>query len=328
LEGFLDIVAGNLLNPVVLAFVLGIAAGLARAELSIPSAISKAMSIYLMFAIGLKGGIAVANSPFSMSLILALIAGAVLSFLVPFIANSFLQFTTRVDGTNRAAIAAHYGSISIVTFVTATEMLRMSGLPSEGFMVAVAALMETPAIMTGIWLANRSYSGGESSSVFSKDLVREVLLSASVVVLVGAFIIGLVSTPEASEKVQPFFTDIFQGVLCLFLLDMGLIAAARLRGVKILSPAVIAFGIYMPVIKAILGGAAGWLIGLSAGGAVLMATLSASASYIAVPAAMRLAIPKANPAISLTLSLAITFPFNVIIGIPTYLAVVRWLYGV
>ena len=328
MEGFVEVVAGNLLNPVILAFVLGLGAGLARAELSIPSALSKAMSIYLMFAIGLKGGVAVANSPFSMSLILALVAGAILSFLVPLIANAFLQFTTRVDGINRAAIAAHYGSISIVTFVTATEMLRMSGLPSEGFMVAVAALMETPAIMTGIWLASRSHSGAGSSSPFSKELIREVFLNASVVVLVGAFIIGLISTPDAVLKVQPFFTDIFQGVLCIFLLDMGLIAAGRLRGVKILSPAVIAFGIYMPVVGAVLGGAAGWMIGLSAGGAVLLATLSASASYIAVPAAMRLAIPKANPAISLTLSLAITFPFNVIFGIPTYLAAMRWLYGV
>ena len=328
MSGFLDIVAGNLLNPVVLAFVLGIAAGLAKAELSIPSAISKAMSIYLMFAIGLKGGIAVANSPFSASLVLALLAGMVLSFLAPLLANALLKLTTSVDDTNRAAIAAHYGSISIVTFVTATEMLRMAGLTSEGFMVAVAALMETPAIMTGIWLAGRGMSSDKSGAAFSKDLLREVFLNASVVVLVGAFFIGLISTPEAAIKVQPFFTDIFQGVLCLFLLDMGLVAADRLRGVKILSPAVIGFGLYMPVIGAVLGTASGWLIGLSAGGTLLLATLSASASYIAVPAAMRLAVPKANPAISLTMSLAITFPFNVIIGIPLYLAVTRWLYGV
>ncbi|MEQ8508886.1 MAG: sodium-dependent bicarbonate transport family permease [Rhodospirillaceae bacterium] len=329
---FIGIVQGNILHPVILAFVLGIVAGMARAELSIPSAISKAMSIYLMFAIGLKGGVAVAASPFSSTLILALLVGMVLSFVMPFIAFGLLGMTTKLDGINRAAISAHYGSISIVTFVTATEMVRLSGLFSEGFMVAVAALMETPAIITGIWLAGRMATdtapGAPKKSLITKDLAREVFLNASVVVLVGAFIIGLISTPEGVIKVDPFFNGIFQGVLCLFLLDMGLVAAERLRGVKVLSRGMIMFGIYMPLIGATLGTLAGWAIGLSAGGTVLLATLAASGSYIAVPAAMRLAMPKANPAISLTLSLAITFPFNVIVGIPLYLMAVRWLYGV
>lgn len=328
MTGFLDIVQGNILHPVVLAFVLGIVAGMARAELSFPAAISKAMSIYLMFAIGLKGGIAVADSPFSVTLILALVAGMVLSFIMPFIAFALLGWSTRLDGVNRSAIAAHYGSISIVTFVTATEMVRLSGLESEGFLVAVAALMETPAIISGIWLASRFAIKGEKKSVISADLSREVFLNASVVVLVGAFVIGLVSTPDGALKVQPFFSGIFQGVLCLFLLDMGLVAAERLRGVKILSARLVMFGFYMPLIGAALGILAGWSIGLSAGGAVLLGTLAASGSYIAVPAAMRLALPKANPALSLTLSLAITFPFNVIVGIPLYLLVVRQLYGV
>ncbi len=328
MSGIADLVTANLFNPVVLAFVLGIAAGMARAELSFPAALSKAMSIYLMFAIGLKGGIAVADSPFSTSLILALLAGLVLSFVMPFIAFAALRTSTGLKSIDAAAIAAHYGSISIVTFVTATEVLRLAALEFEGFMVAVAALMETPAIMSGIWLAGRAASAGNGKPQFSSELGREVFLNASVVVLVGAFLIGLISTPEAALKVQPFFTDIFQGVLCLFLLDMGLIAAERLRGVKILSTAVILFGIYMPIIGAVLGTLSGWAVGLSAGGTVLMATLAASASYIAVPAAMRLAMPKANPAVSLTLSLAITFPFNVIVGIPIYLAVIRWLYGI
>lgn len=287
------------------------------------------MSIYLMFAIGLKGGIAVASSPIDASLVLALIAGLVLSFIVPFIAFGLLTATTGLRATDRAAVAAHYGSISIVTFVTATEMVRLAGLPYEGFMVAVAAIMETPAIVSGIWLAHRmATDSGSKTPILSADLSREIFLNASVVVLVGAFVIGLVSTPEASLKVEPFFTDIFQGVLCLFLLDMGLVAAERLRGVKLLSPGVLLFGIYFPIVGAALGTFAGWLIGLSAGGTVLLATLSASASYIAVPAAMRLALPKANPALSLTMSLAVTFPFNVIIGIPLYLLAARWIYGV
>lgn len=328
MPGFLDIIQGNIFNPVILAFVLGIAAGMARAELSFPSAISKAMSIYLMFAIGLKGGIAVANSPFSSSLVLALLAGMILSFIMPFIAVTLLRLGTGLDSMNRASIAAHYGSISIVTFVTATEIVRMSGMEAEGFMVAVAALMETPAIISGIWLASRVTAKAPGAPMITKDLAREVFLNASVVVLVGAFVIGLLSTPDGAVKVAPFFTDIFQGVLCLFLLDMGLVAAQRLRGVKVLSPSVVMFGIYMPLIGATFGTLSGWLIGLSAGGTVLLATLAASASYIAVPAAMRLALPKANPAISLTLSLAITFPFNVIVGIPLYLLAVRWLYGV
>lgn len=327
MTGFIDIVLGNILHPVVLAFVLGIAAGMARAELSIPAAISKAMSIYLMFAIGLKGGIAVAVSPFGAALIFALIAGMVLSFIMPLIAYVLLGWSTQLDGINRSAIAAHYGSISIVTFVTATEMIRLAGLESEGFMVAVAALMETPAIITGIWLASRLVESGGKKTGITADLSREVFLNASVVILVGAFLIGLVSTPDGAAKVQPFFSGIFQGVLCLFLLDMGLVAAERLRGVKILSPGLVLFGIYMPLIGASIGSLASWFIGLSAGGTVLLATLAASGSYIAVPAAMRLALPKANPAISLTLSLAITFPFNVIVGIPLYLMTVRWLYG-
>jgi hypothetical protein len=318
-------ILSNLLSPMILTFVLGLGAGLAKAELSIPESLGKAMAIYLMFAIGLHGGAAVSDSPLDATLGLTFLVGVGLSFGMPFLAYGLLRTAVGLGKVEAAAVAAHYGSISVVTFVTATLFLSEQEIGYEGYLVAVLAMMETPAIISGIWLGRRG--DGDGGGGFDADVLREIFLNASVVLLVGGFVVGLLSGTEGIEPVEPLFKDMFKGVLCLFLLDMGLLAASRMKEARVLRPPVILFGIYMPLIGAALGLSLGWTIGLSVGGATLLAVLAASASYIAVPAAMRLALPQANPALYLSMSLAITFPFNVIIGIPLYYTAAGALYG-
>ncbi|MEL6826711.1 MAG: sodium-dependent bicarbonate transport family permease [Pseudomonadota bacterium] len=318
----MDVAISTLLSPIILFFALGMAAALLRSQMSVPEAVAKGMAIYLMMAIGLKGGVEMSKNPLTTEVMLVLVAGIVLSFLIPAIAFMFLRLTTRLNRIDAAATAAHYGSISIVTFVAATEAVRLSGLDSGGHLVAVAALMETPAIITALVLAAHGQARRETPIAGSEqgELVREVFLNASIVVLVGALIIGWVAGEEGTATVEPFFVDLFQGVLCLFLLDMGLSAGRGLRqGWRQLSVMTVGFGLYMPLISAAIAAAIAALIGMPAGDAALLITLTASASYIAVPAAMRLALPEAKPSIYLTLSLGVTFPFNVTIGIPIYI---------
>lgn len=317
----MEVAISTLLSPIILFFALGMGAALLRSQMSIPEAFAKGLAIYLMMAIGLKGGVEMSKNPLTLDVILMLGAGVLLSFMMPIIAYAFLRITTKLSQTDAAATAAHYGSISIVTFVAATEAVRMSGLDSSGHMVAVAALMETPAIITALILANRGKKR-EKAVVGSEqgELVREVALNASIVVLVGALIIGWIAGEEGTASISPFFVTMFQGVLCLFLLDMGLSAGRGLRqGWRQLSAATIGFGIYMPLVAAVLTAGLGFMLGASTGDTALLITLAASASYIAVPAAMRLALPKANPSVYLTLSLGVTFPFNVTVGIPIYI---------
>ncbi len=311
----LDLAVANLASPMVLFFVLGLLATLARSDLSIPEAIAKAMSLYLMMAIGFKGGAGVAAHGLDSTLALAVIAGVVLSATIPLIAFRLLMWTSNLPRADAAAVAAHYGSISIVTFLPATQALDMSGIAFDGYMVAVAAAMETPAIIAALWLAR---TGGARMDATT---LREVMLNGSIVMLVGSFLIGIATGADGMKAISPFIVDPFKGILCLFLLDMGIIAGRGLReGRKHLTLPVVLFGLYMPLIGAALGALASWLIGLSMGSAALMITLSASASYIAVPAALRLALPEARPAIYLPLSLGVTFPFNLTLGIPLYLA--------
>ena len=324
MSGILDLAAANLISPIILSFALGLLAALARSDLTIPEAVAKGMSIYLLFAIGFKGGAAVAANGVDAKLLSAVGAGIVLSFGLPFIAFALLKILTKLSPLDAAAVAAHYGSISIVTFVAATSVLQGSMIPSEGYMVAVAAAMEAPAILSALWLVARSGGTGK----MEPELLREIMLNGSIVLLVGAFVIGAVTGEEGLAQIAPFIITPFQGVLCLFLLDMGLIAGRGLRQAKgIVSLPMVAFGILMPMIGSVLGLAMGMLIGLSLGGIVLMMVLSASASYIAVPAAMRVALPKANPAVYLTLSLGVTFPFNLTLGIPIYLAIAQTVTG-
>lgn len=317
----LSLATANLLSPMVLFFALGAAAAFLRSDLEVPEAIARGLALYLMLAIGFKGGAAMAKQTLDAGMAAALIGAILLSFLMPALAYGLLRATTPLSAINAAAVSAHYGSVSVVTFVTGAQYLSERGIAYEGYLVAMMALMETPAIVTGLWLARRGGAGGESLG----NAWREVLLNGSIVLLVGGFAIGWITGEEGMATVSPFIDAPFRGVLCLFLLDMGLLAARRLRGARLLSGGLIAFGLYMPLLGGCLGAIGAWAVGLSLGGVALAATLAASASYIAVPAALRLALPKADPAISITLSLAITFPFNVVLGIPLYHALAAWL---
>ncbi|GAB5508440.1 MAG: sodium-dependent bicarbonate transport family permease [Rhizobiaceae bacterium] len=321
----LDLALTNLGSPIILSFALGLFAALAKSDLSFPEAIAKGLSIYLLFAIGFKGGVAVAAHGMDAQLLAALLAGVAISFLLPLVAFPLLQKLTRLPAVDIAAVAGHYGSISIVTFLAASSLLTANGMEGEGYMVAVAAVMEAPAILTAMWLANRS---GRSSAQAGNEFWREILLNGSIVLLLGAFVIGWATGERGLAEIKSFIVDPFKGVLCLFLLDMGLVAGRRLMGsMGLLTRGVAVFGVLMPLVGASIGLAGGLLLGLSLGGVVLLMVLAASASYIAVPAAMRVALPEANPAISLSLALGITFPFNLTVGIPLYLLVASALVG-
>ena len=326
-----------LLSPMILCFALGLAAALARSGLSVPEAAAKTLSLYLLFAIGFKGGASLSGHGVDGSMLAALAAGVALSALLPVVAFGLLRVMTRLGRTDAAAVAGHYGSISIVTFVTALAVLQDRGMASEGYMVAVAAAMEAPAIIVALWLAARgagaggSAAGGAAGGGAAKidaGLWREVLLNGSIVLLVGAFAIGAATGEKGLAEIESFIVAPFKGVLCLFLLDMGLVAGRGLRQAKgVLGAGVVAFGMVMPLVGAGFGLGAALLVGLSPGGAALLMTLSASASYIAVPAAMRVALPEANPSIYLTLALGVTFPFNLVVGIALYADLARRLIG-
>ncbi|MBY0509651.1 MAG: sodium-dependent bicarbonate transport family permease [Rhodospirillaceae bacterium] len=325
MDSILTLAGANLVSPIVLSFVLGFSAALARSDLSFPEAVAKGLSLYLLFAIGFKGGASVAAHGVDMNLILALLSGVALSLLLPFVAFGLLRFLTQVSAVDAAAVAAHYGSISIVTFVAATTLLAGRGISSEGYMVAMAAAMEAPAILSALWLASRY---GKETQRVGPELWREIMLNGSIVLLLGAFAIGWVTGEQGMKEIENFIVSPFKGVLCLFLLDMGLVAGRGLRGSsKVLSPGAVAFGFLMPLVGAAAGLSTSVALGLSLGGSVLLMVLGASASYIAAPAAMRVALPEANPALSLTLALGVTFPFNLTLGIPLYILIASAIIG-
>ena len=309
----------NLSSPIILFFALGFFASLLKSDLTIPESISRGIALYLMFAIGMKGGTEVAHSGGDAGLLGAMAGGIGLGFLLPVIAFAGLRAWTRLDRTDAASVAAHYGSISVVTFVAASEYLTTNSIPFAGYMVAVVALMESPAIVSGLLLAGSKKRSG--------SLVREVLLNGSVVLLMGSFLIGMVSGDAGHAQVSAFIDAPFKGVLCLFMLDMGIAAAAKLQSASNLDLRLLTFGVVMPLVSAVAGAAVGWLVGLDVGSGTLFITLAASASYIAVPAAMRIALPRANPSYSLTLSLGVTFPFNLVLGIPLYALVAQYVLG-
>lgn len=311
-----------LFSPMILFFALGSVAALIRSDLAIPETISKAVALYLMAAIGLKGGVQLSESGYSHDLLAAGMAGLALSLLLPLPAFWLVRWIGRLDRTNAGAIAAHYGSVSVVTFVTGVEVLKAAGLAADGFMVAVMALMEAPAILMGIWLARagtRASRGGGA-----REMV-EAFTNGSVILLVGSFLIGLTVGREGFSPVAPLFEGGFKGMLCLFLLDMGLIATRQLLGTRSLTPALVVSAVVVAVFNGTVGVAIGTLAGLAAGSAAALGILAGSASYIAAPAAVRLALPNVNVGLPLTMSLAVTFPFNMMLGIPTIVTVARWL---
>ena len=312
-----DLATTNLLSPMVLFFILGLLAALARSDLAVPDAVARLLSLYLLMSIGFRGGAEVAHNGVTAQLASALAAGALLSFALPFIAYGVLRLVTRLSGVDAAAVAAHYGSISAVTFAAITGALDQLSIGYEGYMAAVAAAMETPAIFAGLMIAR-----GQSVSDEKRDgMLREILFNGSIIMLLGSFCIGMTTGGRGLTMLKPFLVDPYAGFLCLFLLDMGLVAGRGLaKGRDLLTMPVALFGIGMPLIGATIAALISMAIGLSIGGAAVLITLAASASYIAVPAAMRIALPDANPAIALTLSLGVTFPFNLIVGIPIYIS--------
>ncbi len=324
-----DLILSTLLSPIVLFFVLGLGAALLRSQMTVPEAFAKGLAIYLMMAIGLKGGVEMSKAALTPDVFFIAGVALILSFGLPFLAYMLLRVTSKMSRINAAATAGHYGSISIVTFVAATQALQIAGIVTSGYMVAMAAIMEVPAIITALILARRGMKKeGVVAGSESGELFREVFLNASVVVLVGALVIGWMTGDTGMEKIAPFFVTPFQGVLCLFLLDMGLNAGRGLRqGWRQLDAGALSFGVLMPLISAAI--TAGICLGLniSIGDTALLITLAASASYIAVPAAMRLALPKAQPSIYLTLSLGVTFPFNLTLGIPLYIYLAHMVAG-
>jgi hypothetical protein len=317
----IETLSSNLLVPTILFFVLGLLAALVRSDLSIPAGAAKFISLYLLLAIGFKGGNSVAAHGLQPELFLTIGAGVLLSFTLPFVAFALLRATTRLDALNAAAVAGHYGSISIVTYVAAVSLLDRAGIASDGYMVAVAAAMEVPAILSALWIAHRFAGDGKTAAV----PLRELLANGSIVLLVGAFVIGVVTQDKGMQMLAPLIVTPFTGTLCLFLLDLGLTAGRSLmQNRHLLSGGLFVFGVVMPLIGAALAWVCGWAIGLEADNYFLLTVLAASASYIAVPAAMRIALPQAQPSIYLTLSLGVTFPFNITVGLPLYL----WLSGV
>ena len=312
----------NLLSPVVLFFALGWASKLVKSDLDLPESMVRGMSYYLMASIGLKGGIELAKEGWTAQVIAACVGAGILSLVLAVVAFMALLYLGRIAVVDAAAIAAHYGSVSAVTFLTAAVFLTRQGYAYEGYTVAMMAVMESPAIAMGLLLARLfDTSSPRETAAPIREIVREALFNGSVVILVGALMIGAVTGEAGAQSVGPFFFALFKGVLCLFLLHMGIEAARRFGDFRQVGGFLTAFGIVMPLVGAALGMALAWSLGLSVGGTVLVAILGASASYIAVPAAMHLALPRANLGYSMTLALGITFPFNVIVGIPLYLLV-------
>lgn len=322
----MDVAAANLLSPPVLCFLLGLVAGIVRSDLEIPEAVARALAVYLIFSIGFKGGVELANNGDLGALVPLLLVAAALSLLLPVPAFVLLRLLANVNRIDAGAIAAHYGSVSIVTYVAATSFLQSRGIAYEGFMTAVVAVMETPAILTGLLLA-RAGQRGALDPRRRWELVHEIFANGSVVLLLGSFAIGFVTGAEGMRRLAPVVTNGFTGLLCFFLLDMGLLVARRFAGFRTMGAGLVLFGVLMPLVGASAGLTAGLFLGLSVGGTALLATLAGSASYIAVPAAMRLALPRANPSLSLSLALGITFPFNLVLGIPLYVAVAERFSG-
>ena len=327
----------GLLSPMVLAFVLGAVAALVRSDLKIPESLHAALTIYLLFAIGVKGG-AKLEGVHPADLAGPLTAALALCLAIPVWSFAILRRLGGFDAVNAGAIAAHYGSVSVVTFGAALAFLDSRHIAHEPFMPALLAVMEVPAILVALYLVRRTEAkpgvvpatalgflpaagGGD------RGLFRELLTSKGIVLLLGGMVIGRVSGKAGFEQVAPLFDTPFRGVLTLFLLEVGLVAGQRVRDLRTAGPFLAAFAILMPVFHGLLGVWLGHTVGLGVGGATVLGTLAASASYIAAPAAVRVALPSANPALYLTSALAITFPFNVVVGIPTYFAFASWLYA-
>jgi len=318
----------SLLTPAVMFFALGAGAQAFRSDLKFPPDLVKALSIYLLVGIGLHGGAELANASLGTA-VQAVLAALVLGAALPLVAYAILVKLGHLGKLDAAAIAAHYGSVSAGTFLAASAYLQAKDIAYEGYPVIMLAVMETPAIIIGLVLAQAARNSGTGPAPANGGMLTMMSGAArhgSIVLLLGSMLIGATAAPRALAAVMPFYQTIFLGALCLYLLELGMVAAQRLGEFSRMGLFLTVFGVVMPLIGAACGLAVGhyWL-GLGAGGATLVAVLGASASYIAVPPAVRMAIPEANPSLYLTLSLGITFPFNVVVGIPLYHSIAEWL---
>ncbi len=315
----------NLTSPPLLFFILGLLAAALRSDLEIPEQVAKFLSLYLLFAIGLKGGAALTENELVGDVFVVLFSAVVLASVIP--VAVFFALRTRLSIADAAATAATYGSVSAVTFVTATSYLDAEGVAWQGYFVAAMALMESPAIIVGLLLYRLSSDQQDRGGFYAKALLKESLLNGSVFLIMGSLVIGFLSSRSGMAQLQPVVNDLFIGVLCLFLLDMGIVAARRIkdigRGGSKQVGWLVALGLLIPLVNASVTLLIALMLGLSEGDALLLVVLAASASYIAVPAAMRLALPEANPSTYLAMSLAVTFPFNLLVGIPLYHGVVK-----
>lgn len=324
----------SLLIPAVLFFALGFIAKLIKSDLKFPEGMAKGLSIFLLIGIGYKGGVALSQAEF-LPAINSVLAALVLGFTTPIIAFYWLHKLGKVGIFDSAAIAAHYGSVSAGTFLVAIAFLDATGQSYESYPVIMLAIMESPAIIIGLLLAiyarnqvSKINSSNESENTSIKTLLHEAFTNGSVVLLLGAMLIAYIVPPENLKSITPFYKEMFMGVLSLFLLEMGMEAAKKIDEFKKAGVVLISFGIAMPLLGSIIGlFVAHYWLGFSVGGTFLVMVLAASASYIAVPPAMRMAIPEANPSYYLTLTLGLTFPFNVIVGIPLYFYIAHWFIG-
>ncbi len=313
----LELLRLNLLSPMVLAFFLGALARWLKSDLTFPEALYTALSIYLLFAIGFKGGVELSKTPLS-ALLLPALATLFLGLFRPLTGYALARRLLRVGRADAGALAAHYGSVSAVTFLAALTFAQEVGHRPEGFLPTLVALLEVPGIVVALLFAKRG--GGRLG-----EALREALTGKSVVLLLGGLLVGLLSGEAGMERVKAFFVDPFYGALTLFLLDLGMVAASRVSALRQVGLRLVAYGTLLPLFHGALGAYLGHLVGLSPGGATVLGAMAASASYIAAPAAVRIALPEANPSLYLTASLAVTFPFNLVLGIPLYHALaVLW----
>jgi uncharacterized protein len=318
-----------MVDVVVFFFVLGVLARLLKSDLRLPEALYETLSIYLLLAIGLKGGIELSKQTLA-ALAPQIVACGLLGFLIPF-AIYPLARTLRLAAADAASLAAHYGSVSVVTFAVATAALTRAGIPYESHAPLWVAVMEAPGLVAGVLLARWGAPGagarlaGPHPAGRWRVLVHDVVAGKSVLLLMGGLFIGAVAGVDGTAPIKAFFVDPFKGVLALFLLELGLVAGAQIAEMRRFGLAVLALGVGLPVLLAVPGALVGQALGLSTGGVAVLATLAASASYIAAPAAMRIAIPQANAALSITAALGVTFPFNIVVGIPLYIALAQQL---
>lgn len=308
-----DVLAANLLSPIVLSFILGVCARLAGSDLRLPKDIYAALSIYLLFALGLKGGHELSHAALA-DIAWPAAVTLLLGCVTPLVAYAALRRLGGFSIADSAGIAAHYGSVSAVTFIAAQSFCVAVGSPPEGFLATLLTILESPGITVALAVGVIGVGGNRPLS----DSLHEILTGRTMVLLVGGLLVGLAAGDSGWSAVSPFFEAGFKGALTLFLLEMGIVAADRFGDLRKVGVFLLGFGMGMPLVHGALGAALGIWSGLSVGGATVLAAMAASASYIAAPPAVRMTLPEANPTYSLTASLAITFPFNVIVGIPLY----------